>query len=123
MCGLTLWHCRIYKVSNDDVLRERLNLLLIDKLFYNRQLLFLHRVACKMDSSRPTFQTLTCQAARLGPKMKMTACLTKKGSGGRLSEWIPKLRSCCNEVLEHSLDLPEGSFRFKPRHQYSHNRV
>jgi hypothetical protein len=139
MCGLTLWHCRMYKVTNDNVLRERLNLLPIDKLFYNRQLQFLHRVAC-MDSSRPTFQTLTCQAARLGPEMKMTAGrktntlstwrntlekagLTEKGSGGRLSDWIPKLRSCNNDVIEHSLGLPQGSFRFKPRHQYSHNRV
>jgi hypothetical protein len=52
MCGLTLSHCRINKVSNDNVLRERLNLHPIDKLFYNRQVLFLHRVA------RPTFQTL-----------------------------------------------------------------
>jgi hypothetical protein len=129
----------MYKVSNDNVLRERLNLLPIDKLFYNRQLQFLHRVAC-MDSSRPTFQTLTCQAARLGPEMKMTAGrktnilstwkntlekagLTKKGSSGRLREWLPKLRTCCNEVIEHSLDLPQGSFRFKLRHQYSHNRV
>ena len=45
----------------------------------------------------------------------------KKGSGRRLRGI--KLRSRGNAVIEHSLDLPKESFRFKPRHQYSHDRV
>ena len=86
MCGLTIWHYIVYKASNDNVLWQRLNLLPIDKLLYNRLQQFLHRVAF-MDPSRPTFQTLNCQAARLGlpPRVCFKTCIQtqcdKNGNG------------------------------------------
>jgi hypothetical protein len=136
MCGLTLWHCRMHKISTDNILREKLNLLPIEKIFYLRQLQFLHRVAC-MDPSRLTSQTLSSQAVRL-PGMRMApgrktntlstwkttlekAGLTAKDRGGRFAEWIPKLRDSSERLIEQALDLPQGSFRFKPRPIHPHS--
>ena len=43
------------------------------------------------------------------------------GSDG--TKWRPNLRFRGNERIEHALNLPQGSFRFKPRQQYSHHLV
>lgn len=136
MCGLNLWHCRMHKISTENILQERLQILPIDTIFYERQLRFLHRVAC-MDPARLTFQTLSSQAARL-PGMKMTAgkktntrstwknTLEKAGlstekSGGKLEEWIPNIRShCCATKVEEKLGLPPRSFKLKPRTMHPH---
>jgi hypothetical protein len=138
MCGLNLWHCRMHKISTENILTERLGLLPIDTIFYIRQLRFLHRVAC-MDPSRLTFQALTSQAAR-SQGLKFTAgrktntlstwknTLEKAGlattrTGGKLEEWIPKLRSpYCAEMITEKLGLPPGYLRFKPRPMHPHTR-
>jgi hypothetical protein len=135
MCGINLRHCRMHKISTESIL-ERLDILPIDKIFYTRQLRFLHRIAT-MDPSRLTFQALSSQAARL-PGMRMTAGkkintlstwkntlehagLATKKSGGKLEEWIPNLRSPnCAALVEETLGLPPGSFKFKPRPIHPH---
>ena len=136
MCGLNLWHCWMHKISTENILQERLKMLPLDIIFYQRQLRFLHRVAC-MDPSRLTFQALSSQAARL-PGMKMAAgkkvntlstwknTLEKSGlssekSGGKLEEWIPNIRGPnCTTIVEEKLGLPPGSFKFKPRPIHPH---
>ena len=47
----------------------------------------------------------------------------KKEAVDDLLNGYQQLRSRCNEVIEHSLDLPQQSFRFKARHHYSLNRI
>jgi hypothetical protein len=41
MCGINLRHCRMHKISTGSIL-ERLDIRPIDKIFYTRQLRFLH---------------------------------------------------------------------------------
>jgi len=135
MCGINLRHCQMHKISTKSIL-ERLDILSIDKIFYIRQLRFLQRVA-SMEPSRLLFQTLSSQAARL-PGMKMTAGrktntlstwlhtleqtgLATKGSGGKLKEWTPKIRSSiCATLAEETLELPTGSIKFKARPMHPH---
>jgi hypothetical protein len=137
MCGINLRHCRMHKISTESIL-ERLDILPIDKIFYIRQLRFLQRVA-SMDPSRLLFQALSSQAARL-PGMKISAGrktntlstwlhtleqtgLATKGLGGKLGEWIPKIRSSiCATLAEETLELPTGSIKFKTRPMHSHSR-
>ena len=135
MCGINLRHCQMHKISTKSI-QERLDILPIDTIFYIRQLRFLHRVA-SMNPSRLLFQTLSSQVARL-PGMKMTrgqktntlstwrhtleqTGLTTKGPGGKLEEWIPKIRSSiCATLAEETLELPTGSIKFKTRPMHPH---
>jgi hypothetical protein len=138
MCGINLWHCRMHKITTESTL-ERLGILPIDKIFYTRQLKFLHRAAC-MDPSRLTFQTLSSQVVRVeGMKIRAGAktntlstwrkTLEKAGlatarQGGKLEEWVPIIRSgYCPAIVEEKLGLPPNSFWFKSRPMHPHTHL
>ena len=47
--------------------------------------------------------------------------LATKGSGGKLEEWIPKIRSYISAKLpEETLELQTGSIKFKARPMHPH---
>jgi len=126
MCGLTLWHNRKYHISMENILSERLNLLPIEKIFYLRQLRFLHRVA-NMGPSRLTFQILTSQVTVTGgskggsktnTRTTWKQTLRKAGLSetGDMKEWIPNLCSInSTKKVEETLAVPPGTFEIKQK--------